>query len=135
MAAREALAAPIDQRMLWPREALAAQIDQRMLWPREKRWLLDLITKRCWSRISRLSAVRFLVAPLSPCARADVTRIRLLSSSPTLVAGNSFDCPASPEKEDQRAAGSPAASTQLALCLRLAIDLKGRKLATRRNPR
>jgi len=27
------------------REALAAQIDQRMLWPREKRWLLDLITK------------------------------------------------------------------------------------------
>jgi hypothetical protein len=44
-------------------------------------------------------------------------------------------CPASPEKEDQRAAGSSAASTQLALCLRLAIDLKGRKLATRRNPR
>jgi hypothetical protein len=30
-------------------------------------------------------------------------------------------CPASPEKEDQRAAGSPAASTQLALCLRLAM--------------
>jgi len=26
------------------REALAAQIDQRMLWPREKRWPLDLIT-------------------------------------------------------------------------------------------
>ena len=46
----------------------------------------------------------------------------------------SFDCPASPEKEDQRAAGSPAALTQLALCLRLAIDLKGRKLATRCNP-
>jgi hypothetical protein len=45
------------------------------------------------------------------------------------------DCPASPEKEDQRAAGSPAASTQLALCLQLEIDLKGRKLATRRNPR
>jgi hypothetical protein len=44
-------------------------------------------------------------------------------------------CPASPEKEDQRAAGSPAALTQPALCLRLAIDLKGRKLATRRNPR
>jgi hypothetical protein len=44
-------------------------------------------------------------------------------------------CPASPEKEDQRAAGSPAASTQLALCLRLAYDLKGGKLATRRNPR
>ncbi len=39
------------------------------------------------------------------------------------------------KKEDQRAAGSPAASTQLALCLRLAIDLKGRKLAMRRNPR
>ncbi len=46
-----------------------------------------------------------------------------------------YECPASPEKEDQRAAGSPAASTQLALRLRLAIDLKGRKLATRRNPR
>ncbi len=43
-------------------------------------------------------------------------------------------CPASPEKEDQRAAGSPAALTQLALCLRLAPDLKGRKLATGRNP-
>ncbi len=26
-------------------------------------------------------------------------------------------CPASPEKEDQRAAGSPAVLTQLALCL------------------
>jgi hypothetical protein len=45
-----------------------------------------------------------------------------------------YGCPASPEKEDQRAAGSPAALTQLALCLRLAPDLKGRKLATRRNP-
>ncbi len=43
-------------------------------------------------------------------------------------------CPASPEKEDQRAAGSPAALTQLALCLRLAPDLKGRKLTTRLNP-
>jgi hypothetical protein len=43
-------------------------------------------------------------------------------------------CPASPEKEDQRATGSPAALTQLALCLRLAIDLKGRKLTTRLNP-
>ncbi len=32
-------------------------------------------------------------------------------------------CPASPEKEDQRAAGSPAALTQLALCLRLAPEL------------
>jgi hypothetical protein len=40
-------------------------------------------------------------------------------------------CPASPEKEDQRAAGSPAALTQLALCLRFAPDLKGRELATR----
>ncbi len=39
-------------------------------------------------------------------------------------------CPASPEKEDQRAAGSPAALTQLALCLRFAPDLKGRELAT-----
>ncbi len=46
-----------------------------------------------------------------------------------------YVCPASPEKEDQRAAGSPAASTQLTLCLRLAIDLKDRKLATRHNPR
>ncbi len=43
--------------------------------------------------------------------------------------------PRAQKREDQRAAGSPAASTQLALCLRLAIDLKGRKLATRRNPR
>jgi hypothetical protein len=27
------------------RKALAAQIDQKMLWPRERRWLLDLNTK------------------------------------------------------------------------------------------
>jgi hypothetical protein len=33
-------------------------------------------------------------------------------------------CPASPEKEDQRAAGRPAALTQLALCLRLASNLR-----------
>ena len=33
-------------------------------------------------------------------------------------------CPASPEKEDQRAAGSPAALSQLALCLRLASILR-----------
>jgi hypothetical protein len=33
-------------------------------------------------------------------------------------------CPASPEKEDQRAAGRPAALTQLALCLRLASILR-----------
>ena len=26
------------------RKALAAQIDQKMLWPRERRWLLDLNT-------------------------------------------------------------------------------------------
>ncbi|MFN9910603.1 MAG: hypothetical protein ACK56F_31590 [bacterium] len=31
------------------REALAAQIDQKMLWPRKKRRLLDLI-KRCYGR-------------------------------------------------------------------------------------
>ncbi len=34
------------------------------------------------------------------------------------------ECPASPEKEDQRAAGRPAALTQLALCLRLASNLR-----------
>ncbi len=34
---------------------------------------------------------------------------------------NIFFCPASPENEDQRAAGSPAALTQLALCLRFAL--------------
>ena len=33
-------------------------------------------------------------------------------------------CPASPEREDQRAAGRPAALTQLALCLRLASNLR-----------
>ena len=130
------------------REALAARLDHKALWPREKRWLPALITKRYWSRKNRRSyrAPTASVVPPVSClqnlwwrhavlARADPTGIRLLSSSPTLVAGYSFDCPASPEKEDQRAAGSPAASTQLALCLRLAIDLKGRKLATRRNPR
>jgi hypothetical protein len=50
MAAREALAARLDHKMLMAaREALAAQIDQKMLWPREKRWLLRL-TKRCYGR-------------------------------------------------------------------------------------
>jgi hypothetical protein len=38
--------------------------------------------------------------------------------------GGGGDCPASPEKEDQTRAGSPAASTQLALCLRLASMYK-----------
>ena len=63
MAAREALAARLDHKMLWPREKRwplrfdqrmlwprekrwPLRFDQRMLWPREKRWLLDLITKR-----------------------------------------------------------------------------------------
>ncbi len=62
MAAREALAARLDHKKLWPREkrwlpalitnamaareALAARPDHKTLWPREKRRLLDLITKR-----------------------------------------------------------------------------------------
>ncbi len=61
----------------------------------------------------------------------DYVMVRGEGISPTFPLSR---CPASPEKEDQRAAGSPAALTQLALCLRLAIDLKGRKLATRLNP-
>ena len=73
--------------------------------------------------MSRLSAVRFL-GGAAQFLRAQITRIRPLSSSPTLVAGYSFNCPASPEKEEQRAAGSPAALTQLALCLRLASILR-----------
>ena len=40
------------------------------------------------------------------------------------VQSNHPNCPASPEKEDQRAAGRPAALTQLALCLRLASNLR-----------
>ncbi|MFN9904881.1 MAG: hypothetical protein ACK56F_01990, partial [bacterium] len=47
--------------------------------------------------MSRLSAVRFL-GGAAQFLRAQITRIRPLSSSPTLVAGCSFDCPASPEK-------------------------------------
>jgi hypothetical protein len=39
------------------------------------------------------------------------------------------------QKKKTNALQVPLARTQLALCLRLAIDLKGRKLATRRNPR
>jgi hypothetical protein len=64
MAAREALAARLDHKTLWPREkrwlldfitkrnamaareALAARLDHKTLWPREKHWLLGLITKR-----------------------------------------------------------------------------------------
>ncbi len=88
------------------REALAACLDHKTL-------LIAYGQVICRQTLG--GAAQFL--------RAQTTRIQLLSSSPTLEAGYSFDCPASPEKEDQRAAGSPAASTQLALCLRLAIDL------------
>jgi hypothetical protein len=35
------------------REALAARLDHKTLWPREKRWLPALITKRYWSREKR----------------------------------------------------------------------------------
>jgi hypothetical protein len=45
MAARDALAAPADHKMLWPREMRwPLLIDQRMLWPREMRWPLQWIT-------------------------------------------------------------------------------------------
>ena len=98
MAAREALAAPIDHKMLWPRET--APVDQRMLWPRERRWPLQLI-KECYGRARCAGRSNGSLPLLVACeqvicrqiswwrrsvlARAD-TRIRPLSSSPTLVA-------------------------------------------------
>ncbi len=104
------------------REALAARLDHKALWPREKRWLPALITKR-YGRAKIAGRL----------ARANHQNSAAFVQSHT-CGRHSFVCPASPEKEDQRAAGSPSALTQLALCLRLAPDLKGRKLATRRNP-
>ncbi len=70
-------------------------------WLREKRWLLGSFTKRYWSREKCWLPGSFTkrywshIAGLLP---SDSTGIWLLSSSPTLVAGYSFDCPASLRK-------------------------------------
>jgi hypothetical protein len=63
-----------------------------------------------------------LVALLSSCACRHKNSAAFVQSH--TCGCYSFDCPASPEKEDQRAAGRPAALTQLALCLRLASNLR-----------
>jgi hypothetical protein len=46
MAAREALAAQIDPKTLWPREERWLLALITTLWPREKRWPLRLIPRR-----------------------------------------------------------------------------------------
>ena len=61
------------------------------------------------------------------------THYRIVITSPSICSDQNRYCPASPEKEDQRAAGSPAALTQLALCLRLAPILRP-KADNARNP-
>ena len=103
MAARKALAAQIDQKMLWPRErrwlldlntndmaarkALAAQTDQKMLWPRERRWPLNLITKRYWPRKNR----RSYHAPTASISRAGrIVRRQLPYRAPVVSRANSF---------------------------------------------
>ena len=118
--------------------ALAAPTDHKMLWPRERRWPLQLI-KECYGRARGAGRSNGSLTLLVACeqvicrqiswwrcsvlARAD-TRIRPLSSSPTLVAVIVLTVPRAQKREDQRAAGSPAALTQLALCLRLASILR-----------
>ena len=142
------------------RKALAAQIDQKMLWPRERRWLLDLNTNDMAARkalAAQPDHKTLLAAQKSPvvslansfssaaCFLPSESLVALLSScacrhknSAAFVQSHTcgcyrFDCPASPEKEDQRAAGRPAALTQLALCLRLAPILRP-KADNARNP-
>ncbi len=51
------------------REALAARLDHKTIWPRERRWLLDLITNDMAARealAARLDHKTLLVAQKSP---------------------------------------------------------------------
>jgi hypothetical protein len=136
------------------RDALAAPADHKMLWPREMRWPLLLIArcygrarcagrscliKECYGRARGAGRSNGSLTLLVACeqvicrqiswwrrsvlARADHKNSAAFVQSHTCGC-YSFDCPASPEKEDQRAAGRPAALTQLALCLRLASNLR-----------
>ena len=62
------------------RKALAARPDHKMIWPRERRWLLDLITKRYWPRKNR----RSYRAPTASVSRAGrIARRQLPYRAPT----------------------------------------------------
>jgi hypothetical protein len=111
-------------RRYWSREKrwLLGLITKRY-WSREKRRLLGLITKRYWSRVSRLSAVSFF-GGAAQFLRAQIPQEFGCSRPvPHLWLVIVLTVPRAQKKKTKRAAGSPAASTQLALCLRLAFDV------------
>ena len=68
-------------------EAPAARLDQKMLWPRERRWPLNLITKRYWPRKNR----RSYRAPTGSVSRAGrIARRQLPYRAPVVSRADSF---------------------------------------------
>ena len=142
--------------MIWPRERRwPLNLITKRYWPRKNRRSYHAPTASI-SRAGRIvrrqlpyrapvvsransfcSAACFLpseslVALLSSCARRsqEFGRFRPV---PHLWLGIVLTVPRAQKREDQRAAGSPAALTQLALCLRLAPILRP-KADNARNP-
>jgi hypothetical protein len=69
------------------RKALAARPEHKMIWPRERRWLLDLITKRYWPRKNR----RSYRAPTASVSRAGrIARRQLPYRAPIVSRADSF---------------------------------------------
>ncbi len=89
------------------REALAAQLDHKTLL---------IAREQVICRQTLGGAAQFLRAQMSQ-------EFGCFRPVPHLWLVIVFTVPRAQKKKTKRAAGSPAASTQLALCLRLAIDL------------
>jgi len=70
--------------------------------------LLGSLAKRCWLRIAGFLPSGFWVAPPSACARRFLLEFGSLSQFHT-GGCYSFDCPASPEKEDPSATAATSA--------------------------
>jgi len=69
------------------RKALAARPEHKMIWPRERRWPLNLITKRYWPRKNR----RSYHAPTASMSRAGrIVRRQLPYRAPVVSRANSF---------------------------------------------
>ncbi len=105
------------------REALTARLDHKRLWPREKRWLLALITKR-YGLASEQVTCRQTLGGAAQFLRAQIRQeFGCFRPVPHLWLVIVLTVPRAQKKKTKRAAGSSAASTQLALCLRLAYNL------------
>ncbi len=69
------------------RKALAARPEHKMIWPRERRWPLNLITKRYWPRKNR----RSYRAPTASVSRAGrIARRQLPYRAPIVSRADSF---------------------------------------------